>query len=318
MGTRWQRWGWTFGKALLALAILIAVGLQFSRDLHALDPDEVTFRPGLLVLSGVLYLLGLGFSAGFWYRLLYLFGEHPAASATVRAYYLGHLGKYIPGKALALVMRGSLIRGPEVRLSVAVLTAFYEVLTTMAAGALLSAVLLALQGNLAVEEQHTALGWHPVLLGGLLLCLLGVPLLPGVFNLLVERLARRFQTVESLRLPRLRSAALLQGLLLTGCGWVLMGAGLWATLAAVLPEPPLLSAAWGRCLAALGLAYVAGFLVLVVPSGVGVREFVLLQLLGPDTPLIAVAVLVLRLVWTTAELVMAGVVYWLPGQRQPV
>src|SRR5207302_7053119 len=113
------------------------------------------------------------------------------------------LGKYLPGKAWALVMRGSLVRGPEVRLGVAIITSFYEVLTTMASGALLAAVLFAVQPPAATE-----LTMHPVFLGALLVALLGVPLLPWVFNRLVERLARRFQDVESFRLPRLRAGTL--------------------------------------------------------------------------------------------------------------
>jgi uncharacterized membrane protein YbhN (UPF0104 family) len=70
----------------------------------------------------------------------------------------------------------------------------------------------------------------------------------------------------------------------------------------------------------MALAYVAGFLAIIMPGGVGVREFVLTLFLAPeltttDEPraLAAVAVLLLRVVWTATELVLAAVVYWLPG-----
>ena len=51
-----------------------------------------------------------------------------------------------------------------------------------------------------------------------------------------------------------------------------------------------------------------------MPSGVGVREYFLLRLLGTEDTeaLIALAVLLLRLVWTSAELVMAAVLWCIP------
>jgi uncharacterized membrane protein YbhN (UPF0104 family) len=81
---------------------------------------------------------------------------------------------------------------------------------------------------------------------------------------------------------------------------------------------------WGRCTAYVGLAYVAGFLAIVTPGGLGVRE-VLLQSalahelsagLGDDAaPLAVLIVLVLRLLWTVMEVMMAAVMYGLPVTR---
>jgi hypothetical protein len=313
----WWRRSWPALKVVLIVAVLAGVGVQLARDLAKVDPSDLALRPAWLAVSGLLYLMALGFSAWFWYHLLWTFGERPAPLATARAYYLGHLGKYLPGKAWALFMRGALVQGREVRLGVAIITAFYEVLTTMAAGALVAAVLFAWQPPAAV-----ALPWDPVLVGVLLLALVGVPLLPGVFNRLVGRLAARFQTVESFRLPRLRAGTLLQGLAASACGWSLLGLSLWATLQAVLPEAQTLTVTlWARHTAIVGLAYVAGFLAVFMPSGVGVREVVLLALLTPELEselpgsaqaagVAALAVVLLRLVWTTAELLLAAGLYW--------
>ena len=82
--------------------------------------------------------------------------------------------------------------GIPAKLSVALLTAFYEVLTTMASGALLAAVLLAL----GPPHSFGAEGWQPMYLGLLLLAVCGLPLLPGVFNRVVALMARRFQSVQ--------------------------------------------------------------------------------------------------------------------------
>jgi uncharacterized membrane protein YbhN (UPF0104 family) len=309
----WRRWGWTVCKWVLALAILAGVGRQFYLNLAQLDLDTLTVRPAWVALSAGLYLLGLGASAWFWRHLLRSFGERPALGAVVRAYYLGHLGKYVPGKAWALLLRGNLVRGEGVRFGVAIITAFYEVLTTMASGALLAAVLFAVQAPAA-----SGLDVHPVLVGVALLALVGVPLLPAVFNRLVARLAARFQSVESFRLPRLRGTTLAVGLAVTGWGWLLLGASLWAMVQALAPEGhDLTPERWASYTAMMGLSYVAGFLAFMMPSGVGVREGVLEVFLRPQlgaAALATVVVLVLRVVWTAAELVTAAVVYWLPGQ----
>ncbi len=297
-------------KVLAAAVIVGLVGRRFYLDLRQLDPETLAIRPGWLMASGLWYLAGLGCSGMFWYKLLWLLDQRPSIRATLRAYYIGHLGKYVPGKAWALLLRSGLICGPRVHVGVAALTAFYEVLTTMASGALVAACIFSCQ-----PPQVSGLTWSPVLSGFLLLGLVGEPLLPAIFNRLIRRLARRLQSLDATPQPRVRNRTLAGGLLLTSLGWVFLGAGLWAVLQGVLREPPILTfAVAAQCVGALALAYVAGFLAIVVPGGVGVREYVLLQLLGslgPETE-IAVAVLVLRLVWTGAEVTAAALLYFLP------
>jgi uncharacterized membrane protein YbhN (UPF0104 family) len=300
----------TIGKLVLAVGIIAAVGRRFYLDLLELDPSTLTVRPAWLVLSGLLYVLGLGFSVGFWVRLLRVFGQRPRIFTAVRAYYIGQLGKYVPGKAWALLVRGVLIRGPEVRMGVAVVTAFYEVMTTMAAGMLLAVCISIFQ-----PPSVPGLTWSPLFSVVLLLSLLGLPLVPAILNRLVSGVAARFQRAEPTDLSSLRTGTLAGVLVLTGGGWILMSAGLWAALQGVLTEPPSLTPALGlQCIASLSLAYVAGFLALVVPGGVGVREGILRELLialGPASE-VALAVLVLRLVWTAADVIVAGAVYGLP------
>ena len=55
---------------------------------------------------------GLGVSAVFWYGVLRAMGQCPSFATAIRAYYLGQMGKYLPGKAWALFLRAALIRGP--------------------------------------------------------------------------------------------------------------------------------------------------------------------------------------------------------------
>jgi hypothetical protein len=71
----------------------------------------------------------------------------------------------------------------------------------------------------------------------------------------------------------------------------------------------------------MGVSYVAGFVILLAPSGLGVREFFLVMFLtallgsssAADEASVLLAVLAMRLVWTAAEVVMIALVWHLPG-----
>jgi len=321
MHSRFRRWAWPISKALLALAILSAVAWQFWRDLHDEGLHNLTIHWQWLAVSALLYLGGLGFSCYYWYRLLVTFGERPLLLPAFRAYYISQLGKYLPGKAWALLLRGTLIQGPEVKLSVALITTFYEVLTTMASGALLAAVLFTVQPPHLLEGGEGD-AWTPVFAGLLLLAVCVVPLLPGVFNRVVGLLARRFRNVEGFKLPGLRVATLIEGLATTSAVWVCFGFSLWAMIRCLSNHAePLTVDLWARYTASMALACVAGFVVIVVPGGVGVREWVLDRLLAPELaagatgvlgaePRTVVIVLLLRVAWTAGELVLAAL-FWL-------
>jgi hypothetical protein len=325
---------WPVAKALICLAILTLIGRRFAQDLAQPELWQRSFHPAWLALCGVLYIAGLSFSALFWGRLLTHLGHRPPALSVARAYFVGHLGKYVPGKAWALVLRAGLIRGERVPVGLAGLTAFYEVLTTMCAGSVLAALLFAVcgLGNEGASSSWGALfgllrlerpeggvvnRWTAVALSLLLAVATGVPLWPGVFNRLAPRLVPGFKDREG-DLPRLRVAHLAEGLFLAGCGWLLLGGSLFAALLGtagpVVDATPLVLA---RLTAAVALAYVAGFVVLVAPSGLGVREFFLALILTPELTrgaldpaeapaVVVLTVLVLRLVWTLSELLLAG------------
>lgn len=302
-------------KLLLAGVILFFVGRQFLADLTSPKLQDLRLRPLWLALAAVLYPLGLGFSASFWRLLLGHFGARPGPFSLCRAYYVSHLGKYVPGKALALWLRGLLLRPRNVPMGVALATGFYEVLTTMAAGALVAAVLFAV-----FPPPIAGLTWNPLWTGLVLVAAAGIPLLPGIFNFLVRRLQRKYPGMLGTGPAALDFGHLLLGVGLTSLGWGMLGLSVWATLQGVLDAPPDLSLeVWARITAATALAYVAGFLTVILPGGIGLREYFLLNLLRPfgAEPLVAAAVLLLRLLWTGAELLLGGSLFFLGPRPSP-
>jgi uncharacterized membrane protein YbhN (UPF0104 family) len=211
-------------------------------------------------------------------------------------------------------MRVGYARAAGVRTSVAAISATYETLTTIAAGAVVAAVLFPL-----LETERSAMGWKA--LG--LLAIAGIPILPGVFNWIAARLARPFLPAGAAELPRLRLSSLLGGLLQSSIGWMCLGTSLLTLLYAVRRDgEDAVRLPWLVCLAYVSLSYVAGFLTLPAPGGLGVREAIMQQLLADRlgdhmgdeaaATFAVVVVLLLRLIWTITELSMAGLSSLLP------
>ena len=308
MNPSWKRWLVRGVKLVLAIVILFFVGWQFQRDLASIDRREIELHPGWLLASGGLYLISLLPSAWFWRHLFGKFGYPMPLYAAIRAHLIGQLGKYVPGKAMAIAIRADLVHPYGIPYGVSVIASFYEVFTGMAAAAIVAAVIYAIEPPGDLE-----LGLHPLALGAVLIGLCGIPLLLGVFNFVIAKLTAKIQVIELYRLPPIRFGTLATGLLATGTGSCVQGLSVWAMLQAVVPDAPSLSvSSWAQCTAAMALATVAGFAAFVMPAGFGVREGLLKMLLRPAgaNPYIAMAVLLLRLVWIAAEALFAVCTFW--------
>ena len=265
-----------------------------------------------LAASAVLYLLSLVPPGLFWRRVLIAMGQEPGRFETVRAYIIGHLGKYVPGKALVIVLRAGLIRSSRVDTTVAAVSIFYETFAMMAIGAMVAGVVIAI-----LFRQHTML----MLLAAGSAVFAGVPVWPPVF----QRLARLFgvgrrnpSTLD--KVSQLRSDTLIAGSLGLAFGWVLTGLALFATLrAGGYASADSTAHDVAVCIAAAALAIVAGF-VSFIPGGAGVREFVLVELLaGPFGEAGAlVSAVVARLLWLVAELVISVILYLCRSRQRAV
>jgi len=305
-----RRWAVTAVKLLIVLVVLAAVRHTLLSGLAQLDNYPWHFQPGWLIAAGALYLLGLLPAGLFWCHVVRTLGQPAGIGETLRAYFIGHLGKYVPGKAMVVVLRAGLIRSHRVNTAVAAASVFFETLTMMSVGALLSAAVLAVW----FREQRTLFA---VAVG--LMVMAGLPTLPPVFKRLA-RIARvgKSDPATAANLQRLGYGTLLLGYVAMTIGWVLLGLSLWAVLKSMGMTPPSLVAELPRYTASVALAMVAGFLSLI-PGGAVVREAILAQLMVPHfhdiSPQISaptaalVSALVLRLVWLVAELGISGILY---------
>jgi hypothetical protein len=314
---------WLAVKSLLAVAIVVGVARYFAHILshEALDHVPFALRFEWLVPAGLLYLLAHCCWATFWVRLLH--GQHiPVPWYTgIRCYFVSQFGKYVPGKAWVILMRVGMLRHETHAHPIPVaVTATYETLSSMSAGALLAVLLLPYLGVLPVE------------LSGKTAALVAVAALPvglGVLNKVAARIAKKRRGPDARPLPAPSLRLLAQGLLHGACGYCLLGLSLALVVRGVAPVVPALAETYAADLGAVAVSYVAGFLAIVAPGGLGAREWVLMEVLKPrfaaalgqqesGAALAVIVALILRIVWTVAEVALALTLYFIhPRVTQP-
>ncbi len=274
---------------LLAAVVLVVLTLRSQGG----ESREAVTRTGVTAAAGALVgvLLGLLASAMVWRALLADLGSRLPIRTALHVFFLGQLGKYLPGSVFAVAAQMELGRDqgvPRSRVGTASLV-FMGVLT--ATGLLVSAAVLPLTSPDALRTYYWVLAVLPV---GI------VCLLPPVLTRLVGALLRV-----------LRREPLERALSWTGIGaavgWALaMWAAYGVQIVLLLRTQPRTGDGSLPLLAVGGfaLAWTVGFLFLLAPAGAVLREGVLVIALAPvlDRPAATAVAVVSRAVMTLGDL----------------
>jgi len=264
----------TFLKILIVAVVLGYVFYKLVQCRQPVMAYRSQLQMGWLALAMMLTVVSNLPSAVFWRIVLVRLGQQPTWFKAIRAHFIGHLGKYTPGKAMVVLMRTDMVRGPGVKGGVAAISVFFETFTMMAVGAFLAAVVLTfwLQGHARQVE------WTILAVGSMLLA--GLPIVPPVFRFLVLKLgASKFDPDIDRDLAGMDFRTLLIGWGLMTLLWVGLGLSLWATIKGVGIQPGPLMQELPILTAAMALSVVLGFMSMI-PAGFGVRDTALLVLLG--------------------------------------
>jgi uncharacterized membrane protein YbhN (UPF0104 family) len=232
-------------------------------------------------LAAALAAVVVGILATFlcWREVLAGLGHRLPVPAGARVFFLGQLGKYLPGSVWPVMAQMELGRDHHVpqRASGAAVGIF--LLVAVGTGLAVAAVTAPLLGTDAVHAYWWLLAALPLVL------LVAVPPVLDRLLALLLRLARRPPLPEPLSTAGLVRAA---GWALAS--WVAYGAHIWVLAGQLGAGGPLLGA---RATGAFAGAWCAGFLLVVAPAGAGVREAALVLLLGgvltrPEATVVAV------------------------------
>ena len=289
------------------IAFLVVVVLVFVVALHARWHDVQGSLDKLSVFDIVMATV-FGFGNIFtsmlgWRTLLRDIGSPLSLPAAMRIFFVGQLGKYLPGSVWTVVAQADLGRDHAIppRRTVAV--------SVVAMGVSLSAALGIAALTLPLVSPSAFVHYWWVML---LLPLLVIGLMPSM----VDRLTHLLLRVLRREPPdhEFTWRGVVRALGWYTASWVSVGLQVYV-LAVVLHAPS--GKALALSMGGTALAFAAGFVAIFVPAGAIVREAVLVAVLAPvlkSGPALVIAV-VSRLVATVGDGVWAAVGFALARHR---
>lgn len=299
-----KSWQWrTFQVVLLAI-VLYGIWSLLANELRSItlaDVRALSPAPAPLIVSFVLLVAVYLIHAFLWRRIVVDLGVgRPDTRTTLRVYFVASLGRYIPGKLWQVA-------------GLALLSAR----AGMSAGGATAAALLGQFGFLATGLLFVAVilpGWltgpAPYILGFVLVAAAGaiwvLTATPAGFrgrqwirNRLGDGRPGAHVAAALDLADRMRGRDAIAWALGYGISWMLLGIAFSLFTTAFVPG----AVEHSRVLAGtVAASYLAGYMVLVAPAGLGVREGAMTALLAAVpgiSPAAAVVVAVLSRVWFT-------------------
>ncbi len=248
-----------------------------------------------MVAAALLAIAGSWLAAFTWCYLLGGLGSRLPMRQGHWVFFVGQLGKYVPGGVWSILAQVSLARDfrvPRVRSGTAgILTLVVGVITS----AVISAVTLAIAGRAVLGAYAWAL---------LIVLPMIIFLHPALLEWATSFIGRALH--RQLDLRRIPGGTLLRAALWQVGGQLTLGMHLWLVIGSVSGHYPSLLLAVGL----FNVAWVAGLVVIIAPAGAGVREAVLILGLSPmmDPGSALLVALLSRVLSIAADFVLAGVV----------
>ena len=255
-------------KIAFAVAVVLAVAYALVREWQPVTAAMRSARPrwGYLALSGAIVLANYALLVQAWRTILGAWeGERRRESPTLgfwesaRIWSISNLGRYVPGKIWQM---GSMAVMTQER-GVAGVTAAGAAVVVTLINTVAGFVVLAFTGAGALHVPPLGIAIIAVLGAGLLLA----PRLMPMVGTIATRLTGR--TIAVGRIPH---RAIWITALISIASWVVYGVAFRIHAVGTLGHA---AGATGTYIAVFTSSYLAGFLALIVPGGVGVREVVM-------------------------------------------
>lgn len=281
----------TAGSVAFLLAMVVVAVLAVRSGGEDFERAASSLSPASLAGSLLAVLVALFGGMMSWRALLADLGSRPTLGVSLRVFFLGQIGKYVPGAVWPLLAQMHLGREHDVPRTRTLTVGLITLALSLLAGVMTAVATLPFVGPEALDRYGYAV---------LVLPVFGLVLVPGVANRvlgLALRLARR----PPLERP-LSARGLAGAFAWAGGSWLAFGLHVWLLARDTGPDGLGLLA---LCTGAFALAWCAGFLLVLAPAGAGVREAALvLALTGAlgTSPALLVA-LASRAVMTLGDVV---------------
>ena len=316
---RWNGRPAVIAQWLLAAVVIGFAGRELARQWRDLGPALARLDPswGLVIVSGVIVIATYLILIEAWRATLRAWSEPLAFGTAARIWFVSNLGKYVPGKVWQIAAMGTMAHRERVSPTTAVASSLlvnlvnivtgFAVIAATSAGRVAAAVGTADGRGTATELMVVVIA----VAGGaaLVLAPLAVPRLAA----LAGRVSGR-----SIAIPSVPYRAVWTVAATTTAAWLLYGAAFAVFAYAMTPR------ATGTVVPYIAVytgSYLAGYLALFAPGGVGVREAVLVLAMprfglmpAPDAAIVAIA----SRLWLTVLEIAPGLLLWKrPSRSEP-
>ncbi len=282
-----------FGLVLGGLAVFFVVK-RFVHDWPLVQPELEDANWAWIGVAGVFAVLGMSSIGWGWRHVMRTLGADPRFFRTIAWYYVGELGKYVPGGVWPVLGRGELARRGGIPKS----RAFTSVALSL--------------GMLYLAAMFTAAAFLPFALAGdgggfdrSMLVLLALPvglilLHHDVLDWLMAKASKATKREIKVEVPQWRDSLVLVARYIPT--WVFIGTATYAITRAITSD-----VSYPRMVFATILSWVVGFLAVPVPSGAGIREVVLAATAGVEKPIAITTAVGARIVFVMVDVAGAAI-----------
>lgn len=280
--------------ALVTWFVVQRAGLSLE-EIRTFDVTSWQIRWGWIAASCALLAAGYATTGWLWSLITRDLGGPllPPAEA-IRLFMIANLGRYIPGKVWQIAGLAALARQKGVPGTTAAAAA------VLGQGlALAAATVLGLGGIWSLADGAA---WRWLVPGGLTVAVV-IGLSPPVFRA-VSSLWFRVTRTEPPESLESRQAA--GWLAIAFANWVMFAVAFWLFVGGLGYDPPIVATATG-----FAAAYVVGYVFILAPAGIGIRESMLVVFLAPHFGAVAAgAIAAAARLWTTLIEVIPAAVFW--------
>ena len=285
-------------KIVFGVLVVVFLAWYFWKNWDEFSEKIMSVNIGIFIISMLFYFAYKITLASLWHYITKINGCSIKYEKAVTSYLYSILGKYIPGKVFMLAARLTYYKEEEAPLSKVTVCFFIENVCTLLGAAMLFIVSLFFFPNELLENYK----WLTLLL----IAAFFVCIHPKIINFVLRLIGKIFK--KNLVIPMKYSQMLKVVLLFIG-NWLIVGFGFFILTKSIYP-----AAEWSQmlyCAGIWGVSAIMGILAIFAPSGLGVREGIIvagLMLIMPQSDAMVISV-VSRLWQTIPELLLVTMAF---------
>ncbi len=285
-------------KVIFLLAVAYFLIKYFKNNIEDIKNIDFKINWSIFAISMLFYFMYKITLASLWHYITKLNKCNVGYFRALTSYLYSILGKYIPGKVFMLAARIPAYEEKDVPMRKVTICFFIENICTLLGAAFLFLISLLFFPNDLLKNYM----WVTIILVALFFICIN----PKIINFFLKKLGKLIKK-EDLEIPMTYRQMVNVVILFIG-NWLIVGAGFYMLVCSIYPLPisQLLFAG-----GIFGLSAIIGIISIFAPSGIGVREGILIAgliLLMPDEYAVIISI-VSRLWATIAELILIFIAF---------